>query len=427
VPTAYLIVSIVGLLFTLNAVRPLRVPGRIGAVGDLGEFFAAWLTNELAPYHLLWQVIATVVFIALGALDSWQGWLGLLLSFVSWAGIGLLITRSMKAKGVVEEALREALGVDYRDAIDPRFLEHEGREPKPWRQIVFPFVAVNPSVERVKNISYGPAGKRNRLDVYVPKQRAEGAPVLLQVHGGAWIVGEKEQQGRPLMLHLASRGWVCVAINYRLSPRGTFPDMLIDVKRAIAWTREHIAEYGGDARFLAVTGGSAGGHLTALTALTQNDPEYQPGFEAADTSISVAVPFYGVYDFVDREGYRGKANMAPLLERMVMKVKESDDPDAYAKASPLDRLRADAPPFFVIHGSMDKLVPVREARLFVHNLRAVSHEPVAYAELPGADHAFEIFPSIRTGYVIGGVGRFLAWTYSRAQAVPDRPDSTASR
>src|SRR5438093_55527 len=113
----------------------------------------------------------------------------------------------------------------------------------------------------------------------------------------AWILGSKNEQGIPLMRHLASRGWVCVSANYRLSPRATFPDHLIDCKRAVQWIREHGAGYGANPDFLVVTGGSAGGHLAALVALTANDPEYQPGFESADTSVSGCVAFYGVHDF----------------------------------------------------------------------------------------------------------------------------------
>ena len=74
------------------------------------------------------------------------------------------------------------------------------------------------------------------------------------------------------MYHLAARGWVCVAINYRLSPQATWPDHLVDCKRALAWIREHIAEYGGDPDYVVVTGGSAGGHLTAMMGLTAERP-----------------------------------------------------------------------------------------------------------------------------------------------------------
>ena len=141
------------------------------------------------------------------------------------------------------------------------------------RRLVNPFHFRHPDVRVVRDLRYADgAGKRHLLDVYVPRGGTSGAPVLLQIHGGAWTIGHKRQQALPLMNHLAARGWVCVAANYRLSPKATFPEHLIDVKLAIRWIREHIAEYGGDPRFLAVTGGSAGGHLTALAALTANDP-----------------------------------------------------------------------------------------------------------------------------------------------------------
>src|SRR5690349_8675258 len=125
------------------------------------------------------------------------------------------------------------------------------------------------------------------------------------------------------MNYLASLGWVCVAINYRLSPRATFPDHIIDVKRAIAWVKANIAEYGGDPDFVVITGGSAGGHLSALAALTPNDPEYQPGFEDADTTVQACVPFYGVYDFTNRKGV-GRQDMRGFLGRLVIKRRFSE-------------------------------------------------------------------------------------------------------
>ena len=123
------------------------------------------------------------------------------------------------------------------------------------------------------DISYGECGSRNHLDIWRRPDLDRGgrAPVLLQVPGGAWMVGNKRGQAHPLMSHLAELGWICVAINYRLSPRSTWPDHIVDVKRAIAWTKEHIAEYGGDPDWIAITGGSAGGHLSSLAALTPND------------------------------------------------------------------------------------------------------------------------------------------------------------
>jgi dipeptidyl aminopeptidase/acylaminoacyl peptidase len=92
---------------------------------------------------------------------------------------------------------------------------------------------------------------------------------------------------------------------------------------------------------------------------------------------------------------------------MVFKKRRAEDPAAYEKASPVARVHPDAPPFFVIHGTHDSLAPVDEARDFVALLRKVSKSPVAYAEIPGAQHAFEIFHSVRTTHVVRGVDRFL--------------------
>ncbi len=164
------------------------------------------------------------------------------------------------------------------------------------------------------------------------------------------------------------------------------------MKAAIRWIREHGAEYGADPDFIVLSGGSAGGHLSALAALTPNDPEYQPGFEGVDTRVQACVPFYGVYDFTDRRRHWGKSLLLPMLERYILKLRRKDAGDAFDRASPMSRVNEGAPPFFVIHGSRDTLVPAEDARLFVELLRAVSKEPVAYAELPGAQHAFEVFP-----------------------------------
>jgi acetyl esterase/lipase len=232
------------------------------------------------------------------------------------------------------------------------------------------------------------------------------------VHGGAWSIGDKEHQGIPLMLHMAARGWVCVAINYRLSPREAFPAHLVDVKRAIAWIREHGASYGADPDFVAVTGGSAGGHLAALAALTPNDPEHQPGFEDADTTLQAAAPHYGVYDFAGATGTRKARLMRDgFLGPRVMFKDPRAELAAFEAASPLLRVTADAPPFLVVHGRHDTLVEVSQARAFVEALRATSRQPVVYAELPGTQHAFDVFPSIRSAHVVRGVDRFLRFSH----------------
>ncbi|SFB46172.1 Acetyl esterase/lipase [Amycolatopsis marina] len=392
----------VQLALTANAVRPLR--GR----ASIPAFFAGWLTAELAPHLLALTAADSAAHVARRGLRGADR-TGLAMGAVSAAGLAALIGSGSRARAEAEEALTETLGPDYADDLDPR--PDPADLAVPWRQLVVPFRMRDPQVRRDRNIAYAPGGKRFLLDIRRPVQPGKGRPVLLQVHGGAWMIGNKDRQGIPLMSYLARRGWVCVAINYPLSPAARWPEHIVAAKRALAWISEHIHTYGGDPSFVAVTGGSAGGHLAALLGLTANDPLLQPGFEDADTSVQACVPHYGVYDFAATTGDRAsKARLRSVLAKYVVGKDPAEFLDDYVAASPLDRISADAPPFFVIHGEHDTLVPVREAREFVRRLRAASAKPVVYAELSGAQHAFDIFPSIRSAHVVRGVHRFLEWT-----------------
>ena len=96
-----------------------------------------------------------------------------------------------------------------------------------------------------------------------------------------------------------------------------------------------------------------------------------------------------------------------VLEQIVFKARYEEDPELFRTASPSFRVHADAPPFLVIHGDRDTLVPVGDARDFVERLRAVSKRPVRYVELPAAEHAFDLWPSERTARIAEGIGRFL--------------------
>lgn len=406
VPWIFLAVTLVGAWFTFNAYVPVR---RLRIL-NLSSFFAGWLTSELSAHHFAWQLVATVGFIAVGALEAWPGWVGLGITLLSWGALLALVPVSRWAEPILEGALRDALGSDYRRRILPEMARRLSAPPP--RRLVTPFRMADSRVRVTRDIAYVPGGgRRQRLDVYAPKEGARHAPVLLQVHGGGWTIGNKRHQALPLLYHMAAHGWVCVSANYRLSPTATFPDHLVDLKRALAWIRENIASYGGDPWYVAATGGSAGGHLSAMLALTANDPEYQPGFESVDTAIRACVPFYGVYDFSNAFGLQAQQGMDGFLERYVMKRSLASEPDAFRRASPMHRIHPDVPPFFVIHGSHDSLAAVEEAREFAKRLREVSKSPVAYAEIPGAQHAFEVFHSLRTSYVVAAVERFLACAY----------------
>ena len=403
----FLAVCLVGAWLVWNVHRPVRGPR-----SSAPSFFLGWLTGELGIHHIFWQAVATVGFAWAGALEAWPGRLGLLVAVVSWLALGRHYFRGFEARAVVERALDETLPAGYRELILPE-LRAELPTRVEWAPILKPFPIRHPGVERVRDIQFGRASAQDlKLDLYRLDSERQGCPVFFYVHGGGWVIGTKDTQGLPLVYHLAGQGWLCVNVNYRLSPGATFPDHLIDLKRALAWVRSEGPKWGADPGFVAVAGGSAGGHLAALLALTPNDPEYQPGFEDADTSVQAAVPIYGVYDFVEPGRTWGRDGLGPFLERHVMKTTRREDPQAFEKASPLHRIGPDAPPFFVVHGEADTLVPAGEARAFVAALREHSKAPAAYAEIPGAQHAFELFPSLRSQITRSGVEVFLAWAYS---------------
>ena len=233
------------------------------------------------------------------------------------------------------------------------------------------------------------------------------APVLIFIPGGAWVFGTRAVQGHALMAHLVRRGWVCVSLQYRTSPQHRWPRQITDVKAAIAWARANVDQFGGDPNFLVAAGCSAGGHLAALAALTANDPQWQAALPAdADTSLDAVVSMYGLYDWQDRSTAQ-RARFMGFLERVVVQRRQVHHPEVFRAASPVDRIHTAAPPFLVIHGSRDGLVPVGEARAFVHKLRSVSAAAVGYVELPGAGHAFDLTDAARTAAVVAAIGRFL--------------------
>lgn len=405
------LISVVSAAFTANGYRPLSKRGYPSLYAFTYGVFASELPLQvLAPQPLALAAVSRGLGRRAGAV-SW------LIAALSWLGLLGLYRAGRRAQIPLTEALDEGLGPDRRTDTSDLWPAPAGEGDLVRKPGVVRMLRIYRDYAHEQNISYGEYGRKNLLDIWHrPDHDAGGrAPVLLQVPGGAWMLGSKRGQAHPLMSHLAERGWVCVSINYRLSPRATWPDHIVDVKRAIAWVKDHIAEYGGDPDWIAITGGSAGGHLSALAALTPGNPEFQPGFEDVDTRVQAAVPFYGVYDFT-RADNSVHPLMMPMLEEYVLKQSRRRAPEAYRAASPINYISPDAPPFFVLHGTNDSLIPVEQGRSFAAKLREVSNQPAIYAELPYAQHAFDIFGSPRAAHSAVAVEQFLAEIYARRTA-----------
>jgi acetyl esterase/lipase len=417
--TKYLLSSSLRALHAANAREPFARSGPL----SIPAFAWGLPGSELPRPHITAHAASAAWAIARGSHRSAAGKLGLALTAASMATLWKVHQQSSDAERLVERALRDQLGDDYRTHMAESPVEATRTELP-----TLPTRAVRRRYVDGGHIQYSEYGKRTTLDVWkCPDVPADaGAPVLVQVHGGAWVLGDKEGQAYPLLAHLAERGWVCVSVTYRLSPRATWPDHIVDVKRALAWVKDNIGDHGGDPSWVALTGGSAGGHLCALAALTPNDPQFQPGFEDADTAVQAAVPFYGVYDWTNRDG-TGRDDLTDLLVDRVVKQPFADAHELYEQASPMTHVGDHAVPMMLLHGTNDSLVPVAQARSMVDMLRAASKEPVVYVEYSGAQHAFDVFSGNRTDAAVAGIERFLNVARTRAGQHVDRSDRDAQR
>jgi len=261
------------------------------------------------------------------------------------------------------------------------------------------------------SVRYGPAPEQT-LDVWRrPDLAGPRAPMMVFVPGGGWIAGRRTLQGNALLAHLVEHGWVCLAIDYRVSPRHPWPTHINDVKTAIAWARANAISIGGDPDFVAVAGCSAGGHLAALAGLAADDPSLHAELgPEGDTAVNAVVGIYGRYDWEDRSTAE-RQRLMYFLEKVVMKTDYDDNCELFRAASPIAQVGPHAPPFLVVHGTGDTIIPVAQAVEFVERLRATSQAQVGYLELPGAQHGFDVIDRERTPAVVTAIEVFLSDVY----------------
>jgi acetyl esterase/lipase len=346
---------------TLLAVRAPRRPHRLGVAAYV---LTLGFVEAPAVFLALFLTSAAPALLAGDLTGDPLGWAALAATAVVVAGFGLLLARLREARPVLE-----------------RTVAMPGRR-SPWWSWIVPWPSGSRHVERIGGLSYGPRGRHNQLDLYRHHDLDGPAPVLVYLHGGGYFSGSNRWEARALRYRMAEQGWVVVSARYGLRPEVGWPGHLVDAKRVVAWVRREAATYAMDPRTVVVVGSSAGGHLAAHLALRPDEPALQPGFEGVDTSIAGAVCLYG---------YLGRYYDDPT---------GSSDPVAHAADH--------APPVLVVHGTNDSHVPVEGARRFTAHLRATSPSAVAYAELPGAQHGFDILGSPRSRAVLDAIDHFLA-------------------
>lgn len=355
----------------LAVVAPRRTPlqARLSFLGGV-------VVNEMPLWPALWIGGATALAAADGTLRTVSGVVGASLAVVTLVGLAVILRRGLAARPVLVRALADAGLARAADATRRGL----------WRDLaagLFPFVVAGPRVLRRRDVPYGPHGRRNLLDVYLPRRAAREnphtgaagpAPVLVYFHGGGYASGRKDREARLLLHRAVRRGWVAVSAAYRLRPDAGMAEHLADAEAAIGWVRAHADELGADPGTVVVAGSSAGAHLAAVVALRRPAPAatVTPG-----PRVAAVVGLYGWYG-----GYFGGGT---------------------TPAHPGDLAHADAPPFLLVHGDQDTYVPPTMAQRLAARLRAVSRALVVHAELPGAQHGFDLLRSPRFSAVSDAV------------------------
>jgi acetyl esterase/lipase len=265
----------------------------------------------------------------------------------------------------------------------------EGRQP------VLP-----PSVEAVWDIAYADTQEpRQRLDLLLPRQRRGALPVIVAIHGGGWIGGDKRAVLGRIIPWVASGKYAGVSVGYRLSSQATWPAQLHDCKAAIRWIRANADKYGLDVQKIGVIGWSAGGHLVAMLGTTGDDPkldgELGP-YRAQSTRVQCVVDFFGPADLRTVWDELGDQPGRPgVLVQTLLGGPVKERAELAASASPVVFASADDPPFLIVHGTEDRTVPFWQSVRLRDRLREVG-VPVALITVQGGGHGNFRNPKIDT-------------------------------
>ena len=369
-----------GFVALITGVNGLRKPSL-----PTSRFPAIWLPAMIvgeAPWlYLAIRTLIAGLLVAAGGLDLPMGRVGLVL---------VVAAQIMQ----LESARRAYAGARQMGHRPVDVAWHQRISSLPFR--------VPDAIERIDGLEYAPG---LGLDLYRARGVNGPSPTLIYVHGGSWGGGDPRRQFRTITHHLAANGWVVLNIRYPFSPGATFPEHLLAVEQAIRWARSTGSDHGVDPMQVAIAGGSSGAHLAALAALGKSE-----------TSVSAAVVLYGIYDFFNRNKTRVDW---PLIPRNVMKSTPDRAPELYRAASPIDQVHADAPPFLVVHGTHDSLVPIGESRYFAAALREAGAQ-VEMIEVAGAQHAFDALGGVRTRALAALTESFLNRAVSERHLPPDQ-------
>jgi acetyl esterase/lipase len=229
------------------------------------------------------------------------------------------------------------------------------------------------------NLAYVPnGGESQMLDLYLPGTGTNW-PLIVWIHGGGWMGGNKE---KPPGLGFLRHGFALASINYRLSQDAIFPAQLTDCKAALRWLRAHAAQNGIDPNRIGVWGASAGGHLVALLGTTGDVKEFDTGGNAGVSSrVQAVCDWFGPTDFTANI----KSDTAESAEARLIGGPISQNIEKAQRANPIHYITKEDPPFLIMHGDKDPVVPLEQSQLLADAL-AKAGVKVTFHIVPGGDH-----------------------------------------
>ncbi|HEY4030634.1 MAG TPA: alpha/beta hydrolase [Caulobacteraceae bacterium] len=253
-------------------------------------------------------------------------------------------------------------------------------------------VTALPDVEFANLVGFRPL----LMDIYRPSAAPKPHPIVLWIHGGGWNRGDSRESGAftdypAALAGLAARGYLVASVNYRLTGEARFPAQVQDVNAAILFLKAHAAAYGGDPGRVFLWGGSAGGQLAALAALTCGDPAYRPDSSggrlthgqqlavkppSGSTCVQGLAAWYGVFDLPALQAVDASA---------LLGCQPKTCPDVAAKASPVNRVGPSAPPTLLVHGLADTEVSPDQSKEMAARLEQAGVK-VETLYIPGVDH-----------------------------------------
>ncbi len=251
------------------------------------------------------------------------------------------------------------------------------------------------------NLSYAQLSPAQKLDIYLPDEGDGPFPVIVAIHGGAFMGCDKADMQVLPMLEGLKRGYAVVSINYRMSGEAKFPALVQDAKAAVRWVRANAKQYKLDPQRIAAWGGSAGGYQSTMLGTSAGITELEDlslGNPNQPCTVQAVVAWYGPTNFLKMDehleasgllappGFRHNESNSPeslLLGQLITEI-----PEKVKAANPETYIRPGAPPFLLQHGTKDPVVPVQQSIEFAEKLKQVLGENNVTLELlDGAEHA----------------------------------------